>query len=113
MDLRIIWKESLLRVVKIQFLTTSGHDNEKKQQQLKLFNERTIINRKNGFVCCWHLNNSLNFSMWKEYGKDNSNSVAIETTIGLPKESLINETLPVIFEYIRYFDDPFFNQETY
>lgn len=88
-------------------------DNEKKKEQIILFNERTLINRKNGFVCCWHLNNNLNSTMWKEYGKGSQDAVAIETNTGLLKKSFINKTLPIIFEYIRYFDEPFFNQETY
>jgi hypothetical protein len=98
---------------KNSILSESRLDDEEMEQQLELFNERTAINRKNGFVCCWHLNKSLNPTMWQEYGKDNSDSVAIETTTGQLRKSFTNTTLPLIYEYIRYFDEPFFNQETY
>lgn len=51
--------------------------------------------------------------MWNKYTKNHTDTVCIETTTGLLKSSFTNKSLPIIFEYIRYFEDPFFNQETY
>jgi len=100
--------ESCLEAIRL-----NNQDNGKLEEQIKLFTRRTKVNRQNSFVCCWHVNDNLNKKMWNEYGGFSSHSVAIETTVGNLKNCFIDKYLPVVFEKIRYYDEPFYNQETH
>jgi hypothetical protein len=100
--------ESCLEAIRLNNL-----DNGKLEEQIKLFSERTKRNRQNSFVCCWHVNDSLNPKMWDEYGGCANESIAIETTVENLKNCFVDKWLPVVFEKIRYFDEPLYNQETH
>jgi hypothetical protein len=88
-------------------------DEQKKKKNIKLFKERTALNRKTSFVNCWHINKSLNNVMREEYGVNSKESIVIETTSSRLEESFIDKRLPLVFEKIRYYEEPFFNQESY
>ena len=87
----------------------------KKQQEesLKLYEERLQTNRKISFACCWHINDNINYDIWNEYGKESLESIAIQTNFKKLNQELSKSPLPIINEPIRYFDDPYFNQEAY
>lgn len=88
-------------------------DQEKKNEQVLLYRQRILDGRKTSFVCCWHVNNDLNSEMWDKYGSGLTNSIAIQTTVGQLRKSFKVPTPPIVFEKIRYFEEPFFNQEVY
>src|SRR5262249_24105529 len=60
---------------------------------------------KNTFVSCWHKNIDENMVMWEIYGRD-SNTVAVQTTIGRISKSIDSSKLrghslllkPVVYE---------------
>lgn len=87
--------------------------NEQKVANLELYKERMAHNRKSGFVCCWHINDMINRDMWDDYGKESNESIAIETSVTRLHEATADNILPIIFEKIRYYKDPFYNQETH
>lgn len=97
----------------IEAIKLSKRNNSDIDEQIKLFTERSKKNRQNSFVCCWHINDSINQTMWNEYGDFSKESVAIETAVGNLKNSFVDNWLPVVFEKIRYYDEPFYNQETH
>lgn len=87
--------------------------DEQKKETYELYKIRVENNRIVSFASCWHINEKLNFKMWDEYGRNSSESIAIQTN---PKklEAIIQNTgLPVLNEPVRYFDEPYFNQNAY
>ena len=94
-------------------LENNNLTSEKKEESISLYKERMELNRKSGFVCCWHINDSINRKMWDDYGKNSNDSIAIETSVKRLSEATKNSPLPVVFEKIRYYEDPFYNQEAH
>ena len=90
-----------------------NNDNDKLTQNLELFEERMLNNRKSSFVCCWHINDKINKTLWDSYGNNSTESIAIETSVDRLNKATENSPVPFLFEPIRYFENPFFNQETY
>ena len=86
---------------------------QQKNESLRLFKARLNSNRKNGFACCWHIHKKLNNAMWNEYGSNKVESIAIQTNFNKLNKVTLRAEIPIINEPIRYFDEPFFNQEVY
>lgn len=60
--------------------------------------------RKNTFISCWHKNTDENMVMWEIYARD-INTVAIQTTVGRIKRSVLNDQLrghSLILQNIAY-----------
>lgn len=93
----------------------SRFSDEQKVKHIALFEKRMNHNRQSGFVSCWHINNQINEEMWRNYGdtKKPEENIAIQTTIINLKRSFNQKIPEIIFEPIRYFEEPFFNQESY
>jgi hypothetical protein len=85
---------------------------EEKAENVKLMKERFEFARKSTFTSCWHINEKQNDRMWAEYANERS-SVAIETTYRDLLGAKEDIQLPVHIERIRYFDEPYVNQESY
>lgn len=93
-------------------LERNGISDEKKQENIMLMEKRFKNNRNCTFTSCWHINSEPSFEMWKNYSP-NSSSVLIETKYVKLQNALMLSKIPLHFEAIRYFDEPFFNQESY
>ncbi|WP_339702282.1 hypothetical protein [Algoriphagus aquimarinus] len=92
--------------------TETGKSIVEKHENIRLMKERFNFARNSTFTSCWHINNKQNERMWKEYANERS-SVAIETTYGDIMSAKEDVQLPLHIEKIRYFDEPFVNQESY
>ncbi len=87
-----------------------GYDLDKQKQQILLMEERFKDNRKSTFTSCWHINDALDLQMWNEYSRS---GFCIETNYSSLETSLLKAKIPLHFEPIRYFQEPYFNQEIY
>lgn len=58
--------------------------------------------RFNAYINCWHMNNAESDSMWKIYGNQNNETVAIKSTVGLLVDSLAKLSNPVHIGKIDY-----------
>lgn len=58
--------------------------------------------RFNAYINCWHMNGSESDSMWKLYGNQAGETVAIKSTVGRLIESLGNPHIPVYIGRINY-----------
>ncbi len=86
---------------------------EGKVQQIKLYEERMEKNRKSSFVCCWHINDEFNPAMRELFSNNSLDSIVIETSVAQLNAVTYTCPVPILFAPIRYFDDPFYNQESY
>lgn len=94
-------------------IISDGSDKAKQEETLKYYEERLLNNRKISFACCWHINDNINYSIWDEYGKGSVESIAIQTNFKKLNSEIRKSRVPIINEPIRYFENPFFNQEAY
>jgi len=88
-------------------------NEEQKKESFRLFKTRMESNRKNGFASCWHINDDVNFKMWDEYADDPCQSICVRSNIKRIATSLTKSGVPFISEPVRYFDEPYFNQNVY
>lgn len=86
--------------------------HEEKLENIRLMNERFLFAKNSTFTSCWHINDNLNERMWNEYANERG-SVAVETTYGDLMDAKETIQFPVHIERIRYFEEPFVNQESY
>jgi hypothetical protein len=56
------------------------------------------------FICCWHCSDHESEAMWRLYAKDTAEGVAVRTTAGLLRNSVINER-ELIIRPVDYRDD--------
>lgn len=98
---------------KKSILSDNRFTDQEKIKTIELFEKRTKRNRLTSFVSCWHINNEINKDLWNEYGNNSIESIAIETTKSKLTNCFIEKNLPMVFEKIRYYEEPFFNQESY
>ncbi|SDL83790.1 hypothetical protein SAMN04488034_101796 [Salinimicrobium catena] len=85
-------------------------DEEKAERQINLMEKRFQENRNSTFTSCWHINDTIDLEMWNEYSKY---GFCIETNIKSLTASLDNAGIPIHIEPIRYFKEPYYNQEVY
>lgn len=85
---------------------------EERHENVRLMKKRFEFARNSTFTSCWHINDVQNERMWKEYANGKS-SIAIETTYGNLLSAKEEMLLPIHIEQIRYFDEPYVNQESY
>lgn len=85
---------------------------EQKKENVELYKIRMENNRKNSYACCWHINKRINYDMWEEYGKTND-SIALQTDVNILSNIFEPSGIPVICEPVRYFENPYFNQNAY
>lgn len=88
-------------------------DKDKILENIRLYEKRLLNNRRISYACCWHINNNLNYEIWNEYGGKSFESIAIQTNLKSLNNELKKAPIPIINEPIRYFNNPFFNQEAY
>jgi hypothetical protein len=98
---------------KTAIANTPNIKETKIHEQFQLFDLRMQRNRESTFVCCWHINDEINPSMREAYGDNNTESIIVETSVAQLDEISQESPVPILFESIRYFDEPFFNQESY
>ena len=94
-------------------LDDNQRNEEQKRDTFNLYKIRMENNRKVSFACCWHINERINFSLWDEYGGNSYESIAIQTNIQKINKIIKDTGIPVLNEPIRYFDEPYFNQNAY
>lgn len=58
--------------------------------------------RFNAYINCWHMNNRESDSMWKIYGNQNVETVAIKSTVGRLIESLVKSSRSIHIGKIDY-----------
>jgi hypothetical protein len=58
--------------------------------------------RFNAYINCWHMNNRESDSMWKMYGNQNAETVAIKSTVGHLIESLGKSSRTIYIGKIDY-----------
>ena len=86
---------------------------EQKKETYELYKIRMENNRRVGYASCWHINENINFDMWDEYGESSHESIAIQTNLKNLEKIIKHTGLPVLNEPVRYFDEPYFNQNAY
>lgn len=94
-------------------IALSPFSREQKLINLRLYKKRMLNNRQQSFACCWHINDKINHSLWKEYGSDNVESICIRTSVNKLESELQKTKLPFINEPVQYFKEPYFNQNAY
>lgn len=94
-------------------LDDNQRNEEQKRETFYLYKARMDNNRKVSFACCWHINEEINFSLWNEYGENSHESIAIQTNVRKISKIVKNTGFPVLNEPVRYFDEPYFNQNAY
>lgn len=94
-------------------IALSDFSREQKLTNLKLYKKRMLNNRLQSFACCWHINDKVNHSLWKEYGNNCVESICIRTSVNKLETELEKTKLPFINEPVQYFKEPYFNQNAY
>lgn len=92
--------------------TVNNKSKEEKIENIRLMKERFKHARKSTFTSCWHVNDFLNERMWIDYA-NTRDSIAVETTYGNLLKVKEEMQFPLHIEQIRYFDEPYVNQESY
>lgn len=85
-------------------------DEVKAENQIKLMDKRFQEFRNSTFTSCWHINDDIDLKMWDEYSKY---GFCIETDLKSLRSSLENPNIPIHIEPVRYFEEPYYNQEVY
>ncbi len=55
-------------------------------------------------INCWHVNDSESFAMWKIYGRDQQDAIAIQSTIGCLKNSFSANNERIWIGEVEYID---------
>lgn len=84
-----------------------------KHKSIELYMKRMESNKKNAYVSCWHINETINYKMWDIYGGGSVESVAILTTKKVFDNEVKKSRFPVLNEPVQYFEEPYFNQYAY
>ncbi len=96
-------------VVRRSIVDESRFPGEKQTQQLKLFEERTKLERLYRFVSCWNISDHEKEFMWKEYVGE-CNGVVIKSSVKKLSKVLQSNTY---IDQVRYFDGNITNQDFY
>lgn len=107
---RIIWRYMsfekfvwLIAQEKLYFARLDQHDDWWEGLIPKSWNSQNKkYIRFNAYINCWHMNNSESDSMWKIYGNQNGETVAIKSTVGHLIESLAKLSNSVYIGKIDY-----------
>jgi hypothetical protein len=91
----------------------SQRTKEENNETLRMYKIRMENNRKSSFACCWHINDTVNYDLWNEYGGGSNQSIAIQTNAAKLDKVLKKTGFPVLNEPIQYFEEPYFNQNVY
>jgi len=94
-------------------IALSDFSREQKLTNLKLYKKRMLNNRQQSFAYCWHINDKVNHTLWKEYGNDDVESICIRSSVNKLETELQKTKLPFINEPVQYFKEPYFNQNAY
>lgn len=111
------FKDNLEGISSFSSIKAILNDTQKNQIQkdeaLKLYTIRMNNNRKCCYACCWHINDNINFELWDEYGGGSTEYIAIQTNFKKLNRNLEKTGMPVLNEPITYFEEPYFNQNSY
>lgn len=74
------------------FAYDENDDDKKVMELVDVIMERTAQNiRRSTYISCWHENSFESDAMWKLYSNEGKNGIAIQTTYGQLKDSLISQ----------------------
>jgi hypothetical protein len=85
-------------------------DEIKLKSQIEVMKKRFDTNRNSTFTSCWNINGGLDVDLWNDYS---NNGFCLETDFESLQSALSAAQIPIHFEPIRYFQEPYFNQEAY
>lgn len=97
---KFVW---LIAQEKLYFARLDQHDDWWEGLIPKSWNyENQKYIRFNAYINCWHMNSSESDSMWKIYGNQNGETVAIKSTVGHLIESFEKSSISVYIGKIDY-----------